>query len=597
MKWPLKVSSRTKVIQQGAEAEDSTSSTARRGNDAGRGGLEPELLVYYLPRFMTQKWFAVVGIIVMLVLGRFAVDGQWNIPRLGFSALLYLFFAMFLNRWAAAWAALSLEALLYNVSYVKNKATGEPLLGRDLLEVGQGMALTSYIDADIIICSVGLLAAIGLGLWFRPRFAARRVAPGLMLCGIVGVQFDSTGQYAVQSQAMLSKTLSTNYVFYNFRENVKQNGILGHLVLSAESMHLPSAGQHDFYSRQLAAQTGKIDPDIVVVMCESCYTSPDDKLPTPMQRLGEAGFAMTRVVSPVYGGGTADAEFEALTGLSSLALPGIDFQNYSDRYDQRSATLVSELKQSGYLTTGMHNYFGNFYKRSAVYPKFGFEQTRFVEKMKWNRKAGWPKDSAMYNVALEQYRAAPAKQKQFMFLVTVSTHGPFIPMNKDAGLGQYRIRLNYAMDDLLFFSQSLQAAAKARNREVIVVVFGDHKPGLNREFVQAGILPQQLFELDHKGDLAFKDQLSGAEQRLRGDVPLYLWSSNPERTRLMADELANKPLFCLPASLSRQTASASRFFNAVAARCENNGDFYTQGLWWRNVFPEGLYAERLFASQ
>ncbi|WP_157314985.1 LTA synthase family protein [Chitinibacter sp. GC72] len=550
---------------------------------------------FKFPPFMQQKWFAVLAIILMLLLGRFAVDGQWNIPRIGFSALLYLFFAMFLNRWAAVWATLSLEALLYNISYVKNKATGEPLLGRDLLEVGQGMALTSYIDWDIIGYGVGTVAAIALGLWFRPKFKARRIAPGLMLCAIVGVQFDSTGLYAAQSQAVLSKTLSTNYVFYNFRENVKQNGILGHLILSAESMHLPKSGQHDFYTRQLPAPAGNTDPDIVVVMCESCYTSSDEKMPTPMNRLSQAGFVASRIISPVYGGGTADAEFEALTGLSSLALPGIDFQNFSDRYDQRSATLVSELKNHGYLTTGMHNYYGSFYKRAEVYPKFGFDHTRFVDKMKWNRKAGWPKDSAMYDVALEQYRSAPPQQKQLMFLVTVSTHGPFIA-NQDAGLSQYRARLDLAVSDLLAFNSALQQQAKARGRELIVVVFGDHKPALNKEFVKSGILPPTMFEVDHKGALAFKNQLSPQDHRIRGDVPLYIASSRGNQADTLASELADKPLFCLPASLSRQTSSVSPFFNAVAERCQRNEGFYTQGLWWRNIFPEGLYAERLFGN-
>jgi phosphoglycerol transferase MdoB-like AlkP superfamily enzyme len=542
-----------------------------------------------------ERWFPIVAIPLLLIAGRYLVDGQWNLPRLGFSALLFFFFAMALNRWAAVWAALALEALLFNVSYVKNKATGEPLLGRDLFEVGQGLALTSYIDKDIVISAISLMAALAVGIWFRPRFKAKRLAPGLMLCGIVGLQFDSTGHYSAESQRLLSKTLKTNYVFYNFRENVKQNGILGHLVLSAESIHVPKEGAHDFYARQLPNQSVSSSPDIVVVMCESCYSSEDGKLSTAMDKLKDAGFVATRTISPVYGGGTADAEFEALTGLSSFALPGIDFQNFSDRYNERSATLVSELKSAGYFTTGMHNYHGNFYKRNHVYPKFGFEQTRFIDKMKWNRKQGWPKDSAMYDVALAQYKAAPKDQKQMMFLVTVSTHGPFIP-NNDAGLGQYQQRLSLAVDDLLAFNQQLDIAAKKRGRDLMVVVFGDHKPALNKEFVKSGVLAPTMFELDSKGDLAFKNQLSGDEQRLRGDVPLYIRTTKREAAEYMATQLNQKPLFCLPAQISRQTEHLSPFFNAVAARCERNEDFYTKGLWWRNVFPEALYAERLFSS-
>jgi phosphoglycerol transferase MdoB-like AlkP superfamily enzyme len=533
--------------------------------------------------------------LVLLGVGRVFVDGQWDWPRLGFSALLFFFFAIALNRWAAVWAALSLEALLYNVSYIKFKATGEPLLGRDLLEVGQGMALTGYIDSDIIISALGVIAAIACGLWFRPKFSPKRVAPGLLLCGIVGIQFDGTGQYSAQTQALMSKTLSTTYVFYNFRENVRQNGILGHLVLSAETMHIPKSGSHHFYDEQLPAAENARDADMVVVMCESCYTSVDNKLVTSMAKLTEQGFHAVRVVSPVYGGGTADAEFEALTGLSSLSLPGIDFQNFSTRYNEHSATLVSELRTAGYSTTGMHNYFGKFYKRSEVYPKFGFDHTRFVDQMQWNRKEGWPKDRAMYDAALTQYRSAPKKQKQFMFLVTVSTHGPFIPAG-DTGVGQYQQRLDLAMTDFIAFSQQLEKSAKARGRDVVIVIFGDHKPALNAEFVHNGILPKSMFQLDKKGDYEFKNRLTGAEQRLRGDVPMFIRASRADQAEQIVAQVNEKPLFCLPAALSRQTQQSSVFFNAVAARCEHNENFYTQGLWWRNVFPEALYAERLFSS-
>lgn len=538
-----------------------------------------------------------IGVVLLLIIGREWVDGRWDLPRLGFSALLFFFLAMFLNRWAAAWAALSLEALLYNISYVKYKATGEPLLGRDLLEVGQGMALTGYLDWDIIGFAIGTIAAIAVGLWFRPKFNPKRIAPGLLLCGVVGVQFDNSGQFTAQSQALISKSFSTSYVFYNFRENVRQNGILGHLILSGETMHVPKSGEHDFYTEQLPPQVVSKDPDIVVVMCESCYTSADNKLETAMSKLQQAGFVPTRTVSPVYGGGTADAEFEALTGLSSLALPGIDFQNFSSRYDEHSATLVSELKQAGYITTGMHNYFGKFYRRAEVYPKFGFDHTRFVEDMVWDKSAGWPKDRAMYDAALTQYRAAPKQQKQFMFLVTVSTHGPFVADQHNAtGLAQYRQRMALAMNDLLAFNQQLDAAAKARGREVIVVVFGDHKPALNEEFVSTGVLPANLFQKDHKGALEFKNHLNGEQQRMRGDVPLFVRASAQGVAEQVANNVAHKPLLCLPAVLSRQTQTSSPFFNAVAARCERNEDFYTTGLWWRNIFPEALYAERLFSS-
>ncbi|MBM5574373.1 hypothetical protein [Deefgea sp. CFH1-16] len=114
--------------------------------------------------------------------GRFLVDTQWNMPRVGFSVLLYFFFAAFLQRWAAVAATLALEGLLLNISYIKEVATSEPLLGADLFEVGQGMAMTDYMNWQIWAYALITIGAIGYGLWRRPRLSKTRLSLALALC-------------------------------------------------------------------------------------------------------------------------------------------------------------------------------------------------------------------------------------------------------------------------------------------------------------------------------------------------------------------------------------------------------------------------------
>jgi hypothetical protein len=315
-----------------------------------------------------------------------------------------------------------------------------------------------------------------------------------------------------------------------------------------------------------------------------------------MAELTEAGFSEARVISPVYGGGTAEAEFEALTGLSAYTLPGVDFQNFATQFSDKINALPHALGDVGYTTIGMHNYFKTFWKREKVYPKMGFQRIAFVDQMYWKRSDGWPKDASLYNQALAHYKVAPAGKKQFMFLVTVNTHGPFIQQD-DSGIGQYQERLGQAIDEFKTFVEQIQAQAKARQRDVVIVIFGDHKPGLNQAFYEHGIFDASFFSNRDAKNLQFKTILSPEQNKIRGDVPLFIKDSrNPAQAQVLADKLQNRPLFCLPAELARLTENKDPFYDALAERCEKNEGFYNRELWWRSVFPEAMYAERLFAN-
>ncbi|MGL4995180.1 MAG: LTA synthase family protein, partial [Deefgea sp.] len=478
---------------------------------------------------LAQRAISIALPILALIAGRIWVDTQWNMPRIAFSLLLFYFFAAFLQRWAAVVATLALEGLLLNISYIKEAATSEPLLGVDLLEIGQGMALTGYMDWHIWVYALITVAALIYGIWQRPALSKTRVGMALILCVLVGMQLERSGKMSAYAQPLMTQYLGSQYSNYNFRVNAKDNGILGHLMLTAETAHKPKAGQHQFYSQTLPAVENPSSPDIVVVMCESCYT--EARFPTQMAELTQAGFSEARVISPVYGGGTAEAEFEALTGLSAYTLPGIDFQNFAGQFSDKINALPHALADVGYTTIGMHNYFGTFWKREKVYPKMGFQRIAFVDQMYWKRSDGWPKDFSLYNQALAHYKVAPAGKKQFMFLVTVNTHGPFIKQD-DSGIGQYQERLGQAIDEFKTFTQQIEASAKQRKRDVIIVIFGDHKPALNQEFFERGILDASFFSNRNSKHLQFKNILSQEQTRIRGDVPLFIKDSrHPEQAQ------------------------------------------------------------------
>jgi phosphoglycerol transferase MdoB-like AlkP superfamily enzyme len=80
------------------------------------------------------------------------------------------------------------------------------------------------------------------------------------------------------------------------------------------------------------------------------------------------GYALTSI----FGGTTANAEFEFLTGFSMSGVPegSCPYQQYINAPTLSLARLLGEY---GYETFATHPYFASGWIRTAVYPRLGFE--------------------------------------------------------------------------------------------------------------------------------------------------------------------------------------------------------------------------------
>lgn len=76
---------------------------------------------------------------------------------------------------------------------------------------------------------------------------------------------------------------------------------------------------------------------------------------------------------PVYGAGTANSEFEFLTGDSIAFLP-VGACAYESYVKGPQPSLVSSLGALGYDKTAFHPYYGNNWSRDVVYPYLGFDR-------------------------------------------------------------------------------------------------------------------------------------------------------------------------------------------------------------------------------
>ncbi|MDP4152710.1 MAG: LTA synthase family protein [Bacillota bacterium] len=197
------------------------------------------------------------------------------------------------------------------------------------------------------------------------------------------------------------------------------------------------------------------------------------------------------MASSEVGGGTANVEFEALTGLSTAFLPGGSIA-YSQYIKQPLPSLPRLLKEYGYTTIAVHPYVSTFWNRNKVYPLIGFDNFVTIKDMKdVSKKGNYASDDYFVHQIIAQYQKYSADDKPlFVFGVSMQNHFPYskgVYGQNDIkitgnGLGSYKTGMfecySQGISDADASLKTLIDYFKTVDRPVNIVFFGDHFPAL-----------------------------------------------------------------------------------------------------------------------
>ncbi|BAK80531.1 LTA synthase family protein [Candidatus Arthromitus sp. SFB-mouse] len=202
-----------------------------------------------------------------------------------------------------------------------------------------------------------------------------------------------------------------------------------------------------------------------------------------LSKINESG----EIIVPVLGGGTIQSEFEILTGINIKNLyTKMPYLNLLNNTQVESIPYI--LKNYGYSTTAIHNYFSTFYNRTKAYENIGFETFIPIEAMTSREISQnfWYKDNILINEIITKIKNTP--EKDFIFGVTVESHGPYntlingdIVVESNSLSEKDLIELqNYAniikhVDDFIL---NLINELNNTNEEYILILYGDHLPSL-----------------------------------------------------------------------------------------------------------------------
>lgn len=267
-------------------------------------------------------------------------------------------------------------------------------------------------------------------------------------------------------------------------------------------------------------------PHIIVIMNESfADLSILNEMATNTEVIPFVSSLKENVISgyalaSVFGGNTANSEYEFLTGNSMAWLPTntVPYQQY---VRDASYSMVSYLKnQYDYTCIAMHPYFSSGWNRVNTYTHFGFDEQMFLEDFPMeNFLRKYVSDQEMYEEVIrvfEEKKESPL----FLFGITMQNHGGYTYKGDDfevtVSLEGYEKSYPEAEQYLSCIHESDWAVQilleyfEQVEEDVVIVFFGDHFPGINDGFYN---------ELDKGSDGSLDAQMK------RFQVPFFIWAN------------------------------------------------------------------------
>lgn len=245
------------------------------------------------------------------------------------------------------------------------------------------------------------------------------------------------------------------------------------------------------------------DVNVVMVMNEAfydltnydvfSYPLEDDPLKHFNAILAEDRTISGYIVVPNFAGGTANTEFDVMTGMQTnvVSNSGSSFRIFNRKLD----SVLRVFGNSGYHTMFMHP--GNpwFYNRENVYPYLGSEEELFVDDLANVRHKGhWVTDETVTDNLIAKFEETVSAGKKFCGMaVTIQNHMSYTldkygtdveihPVRTGAELSEQAQSLVSVYIEGLRDADAMLGALRgyfaASEEPVVLVYYGDHLPYL-----------------------------------------------------------------------------------------------------------------------
>ena len=420
-------------------------------------------------------------------------------------------------------------------NYYKMMFLNDPILPWDLVFVKQIFDLLPNLKGVIplnLILFTGVIILLVIAVVikytkFNVLSLRRRVSVFVITFGMLII----IASYPSNFFSKIMAELELSDVAWDYKISLDHNGLVLNFVSKINELSIPTPENYskkevsDIVDSIEVKETveSDIQPNIVVIMSEAFWEfekilpnyEGESYYPTVTK------YKVGNIVSPTYGGGTSNVEFEALTGYSNSLLPdgSVPYQQYMSTY---VPALPNLLKEYGYETSAFHTYHKYFWNRMVAYPALGFDQFIGLEDLESpNYYGAFIDDRVVNDMILNQL--TEGEQPQFVFAVTMQNHGMYVDGRYGSDTMQLATEYSENTNNMINtygtgvvhsdkVLKDLLEELETLDEPTLVVFFGDHLPYLENAYNEAGFV-------DKDGNYDLEDQMKLKE------TPIAVWNN------------------------------------------------------------------------
>lgn len=437
---------------------------------------------------------------------------------------LFIFLYILLNRYLFTTILILFGGVLFIVANaIKFSMRAEPILPSDLVWVFQPSVLFSFVDASVLM-TVSISLVIFTFIYIIGRryiYPGRIIRATILRFVLLGLMFLlSINVYSIFKRKDNGKiiddvpiiTLLNNFqdtkwlgnsinARYRSLSYVWLNQITTDPIIEPKGYSKEKIKEIEKKYDQVALEINKnrnelIDNQTIIYVLSESFADPSriegvNLSRNPIPKIQEIKTKVTSglMQSDGYGGGTANMEFQTLTGLP--------FYNINPTVSVLYSEVAPKMRKLISVSDSFNNkkviHFESpiNYSRNVIYNRLKFNKFISIDDkddFDWGYQEVHISDESTYKAVLKEM---DAKKNQFFSVITIQNHSPFIagePSDLTAtGRGfsddENTKLTNYSR--LLTFTdtatQSFLESLSKIDKKITVVFYGDHLPGLYPE--------------------------------------------------------------------------------------------------------------------
>lgn len=440
------------------------------------------------------------------------------------TAVIFFVYICINQYWIASCLVLLVSVFFVIANFIKFGMRREPVLPSDLTWLSKPATLLGFVDSSQIVFTVMSLLAIvalsvfGMKFFFKGKIISSWKIQVLLIITMffsfrnVMSIFSDKENGKIRSNVPIISTLN-NYQDINWLGNTSNARYKGLAYVWMNQLTTEVIQKPEGYSKERLAKiqekyrelaevinkerNGYLSDQTVIYILSESFSDPR-KISTvevtqnPIPNIENIMQTHTsgQMQSDGYGGGTANMEFQTLTGLPfyniSQTVSVLYTEVFPKIHDVPSISNVyaTEDKIAIHLA-GKSNY-----SRDIVYSRLDFKDfiTTNTKGVKYRNEGISPSDESTYDLVIENL--SPQKG-QFFSVMTMQNHSPWLEANPDTLDAKGQGFTSEENSKLTFYSRLLyqtDAATQAFleklskiDKKITVVFYGDHLPGLYPE--------------------------------------------------------------------------------------------------------------------